>query len=469
MATILGVLAVAYVGLMFGISWWSQRRVRNVEDYVVAGRRLPLVLAAPTLLATWYGAGTLLTAADEVGRVGVRAALLDPVGAGVCLLIAGLVFAAPLWRMKLTTLPDLFRVRYGPRAEVLAAFLMVPTYFGWIAAQFMALGAMLELTFGWPLPVAVVVVALVGTGYTWVGGMWAVTVTDLLQVGLVTIGIVILAVVVLLHLGDGDLVLGWMGFLDEVPDEKLSWVGDESVAVAVGVFAAGALGNLPSQDLLQRIFASKSERTARAACLWAGGLYLLLGAAPVFLGLVGPRLGVGVDDTSILPALARVFLHPVVSAVFLLTVMSAVLSTIDSAILGPATVLSENVASRARLLADRPLLRNRMMVLLVASISLGVAFAGETAYSLLESAYELGLVSLLAPMTLAVYAPRPNAAGAMASMIAGTTVWTGHQVAGAAGFFGTPVPVGLACFALACVAYAGAAWWRPAPAGSSPD
>ena len=462
MSTALAVLAVAYVVLMFGVSWWSQRRVHDVEDYVVAGRRLPLVLATPTLLATWYGAGTLLTAADEVSRTGLRAALLDPVGAGICLVIAGFAFAGPLWRMKLTTLPDLFRAKYGPRAELAASLLMVPTYFGWIAAQFMALGAMLELTFGLPLDVAVVLVAVIGTGYTMVGGMWAVTITDFLQVALVTIGLFVLSGAVLLHLGDGDLARGWSGFFDEVPDAKLSWTGTGTVASAVGVFAAGALGNLPSQDLLQRIFSSRSERTAKAACVWAGGLYLVLGAAPVMLGLVGPRLGVGIDHTSVLPALAKVFLNPVVAAIFLLTVMSAVLSTIDSAILGPATVLSENVVARAGYMTDRPLLRNRLLVLVVAAVSLVLAFAGETAYSLLESAYELGLVSLLAPMTIAVYARRPHARAAMASMLSGTLVWFAHLGFGADGFFGTSVPIGLACFALSCAAYATTAKLRPA-------
>lgn len=454
MAQFLGVLAVVYVVLMFGISAWSQRRVHDVEDFVVAGRRLPLYMAAPTLLATWYGAGTLLTAADEVGRRGLSAALLDPVGAGVCLLVAGFAFAKPLWRLKLKTLPDLFRLRFGPRAELLSSLLMVPTYFGWIAAQFMALGALLELSFGWPLDLAVVVVALVGTGYTWVGGMWAVTVTDLVQVGLVTVGLVVLSVMVIFHLGDGDLAMGWVGFFDEVPAHRLSWIGEDGAAAALGVLAAGALGNLPSQDLLQRIFASRDEHTARAACVGAGGLYLVLGAAPVFLGLVGPRLGVGVDGRALLPALAEVFLHPALAAIFLLTVMSAVLSTIDSAILGPATVLSENVVEPAGVLRSRPLLRNRLMVLLVAAISLAVAFAGESAYSLLESAYELGLVSLLVPMTMAIYARQPHPGAAMASMLSGTVLWTLHFLAGATGFLGTSVPVGLACFAVSAGAYA---------------
>ncbi|NJK88669.1 MAG: transporter, SSS domain protein [Myxococcales bacterium] len=204
----LAALAIAYVLAMFAMSLVAQRRIRDVEDFVVAGRRLPLWMAGPTVLATWYGAGVLLTAADEVHRVGLSASLLDPIGAGMCLLIAGVVYARPLWRLKLTTLPDLFRLRYGATAEVLAGLFMVPTYFGWIAAQFMALGTVLQATFSIPLESAVLLVALVGTGYTLIGGMWSVTVTDVLQMTLVALGLSILMGAVFHHVGGAPSRLG---------------------------------------------------------------------------------------------------------------------------------------------------------------------------------------------------------------------------------------------------------------------
>ena len=98
-----------------------QGHIRNAEDFTVAGRRLPLSLAWATLLATWFGAGTLLTQADAVRNEGLSKAALDPWGAGVCLLIAGLFFAKPLWEMKLLTLPDFFRRRFGSAAELFSA------------------------------------------------------------------------------------------------------------------------------------------------------------------------------------------------------------------------------------------------------------------------------------------------------------------------------------------------------------
>src|SRR5690606_27299534 len=97
LSSLLAVCVVGYTALMFAVAWWSRRRIHSEEDFLVAGRRLPLSLAAPTLLATWFGAGTLLTATDEVRTHGLRMAALDPLGAGLCLLLAGWLLARPLY------------------------------------------------------------------------------------------------------------------------------------------------------------------------------------------------------------------------------------------------------------------------------------------------------------------------------------------------------------------------------------
>lgn len=167
---LLGTTMVLFVVVMYAVGWWANSRVSDAADFIVAGRRLPLSLAWMTLLATWFGAGTLLAAADEVRREGLRGAALDPLGAGACLIFAGLFVAAPLWRMGLLTVPDFFRRRFGSVAELVASLILVPSYFGWIAAQFAALAGVLELFFGIDPAVGLALVAVVGTGYTLMGG-----------------------------------------------------------------------------------------------------------------------------------------------------------------------------------------------------------------------------------------------------------------------------------------------------------
>src|SRR5690606_16185433 len=198
---LLAVLLVIYFIVMLGIGAWAQGRIHDSEDYLVAGRRLPLLLAWPTLLATWFGAGALLTSTDQIRREGLRMAALDPFGAGLCLLLAGWWLARPLWHMKLLTLGDFFRRRFGPRAEVATSLMMVPTCFGWIAAQFVAVAELFQLVFGLDRSLGIAGIALLGTTYTLLGGMWSVTLTDVVQMACIVVGLLFLAGEVLVALG----------------------------------------------------------------------------------------------------------------------------------------------------------------------------------------------------------------------------------------------------------------------------
>ncbi len=460
LAGTLAAVLVGYVGVMFALGFVARGQISDVEDFLVAGRRLPLSLAWPTLLATWFGAGTLLVATDEVRAEGLRQAALDPFGAGACLLLAGAFFAGPLWRMRLLTLPDFFGRRFGPRAEWWAAVLMVPGYFGWVAAQFVAVAGVLELFFGIPPVFGIAAAAAVGVGYTWLGGMWSVTLTDAVQMAIVVIGLVVLGWLALTGLGAGDAEAGLGRLLRETPPDKLVIVPTESAAALfgwLGVFAAGALGNLPGQDLMQRVFAARSEGVARAACWLSGGTYLLFGIVPLGLGLAGNLLLPDEADTATLPLLAHVFLTPGLTVLLVLAVLSAVLSTIDSAILSPASVIAQNVMHSGPDAPMSDLARNRLAVLGVGAASLAVAYVGEDAWSILETAYEVGLVSLFVPLAVGLRRHADGERPALAAMGVGTGAWLAHLALGWETFLGplgTPLPVGLSCAALAGVAYA---------------
>lgn len=428
---LLGGSMLVYLVVMYGIGVIAQRKVHDEEDFLVAGRRLPLSLAWMTLLATWFGAGTMLTAADEVREGGLERAALDPFGAGTCLILAAFLVAGPMWRMKLLTVPDFFRRRYGSGAELVSSLILVPSYFGWIAAQFTALAEVLNLFFGLPVLWGILIVAVVGTGYTLMGGMWSVTLTDAVQITLVLGGLVVLLVVVLWELGQGDAIAGFHRIGSETEPSKLQLLPHDGAVELLGwlgVFAIGALGNLPGQDLMQRIFAANSERTAKRACLIAGVAYLLFGAIPLVIALAANLLFPADMEVKILPAMAHAFLHPLVAVIFVIAILSAILSTIDSAILSPASVLAQNVFPR--LGKSDTLGSNRVSVLLVALCSVGLAYAGESAYELLEEAYLLTLVGLFIPLMLGLYTLPDNRRAGVASMVAGMLVWGIHFVMG---------------------------------------
>lgn len=114
-----------YVGLQLMIGLWVSRRVDTEDDYLLAGRRLGYGLATFSIFATWFGAETCIGAAGSIYENGISASPAEPFGYGLCLVLMGLVFAAPLWRRRLTTLADLFRQRYSGGVERLAVLIMV--------------------------------------------------------------------------------------------------------------------------------------------------------------------------------------------------------------------------------------------------------------------------------------------------------------------------------------------------------
>jgi Na+/proline symporter len=120
---------------------------------------------------------------------------------------------------------------------------------------------------------------------------------------------------------------------------------------------------------------------------------------------------------------------------FVLALVSAVLSTIDSAILAPASVLANNIVRRAVPRMDA-LFLSRWCVLLVAIASLIVAWLGENAYALLETAYAIGMVGLFVPLTLGLFSERGSGRAALTSMAIGTGVWLAHLLLGWENFAG---------------------------------
>jgi Na+/proline symporter len=141
-------------------------------------------------------------------------------------------------------------------------------------------------------------------------------------------------------------------------------------------------------------------------------------------------------------------------------VASAVLATIDSAILSPASVLAENVLAKHRRWGRRRLLLDRVAVVVVGACALVMALLGQDAYSLIEDAYALGLVALLVPLLGGLWWPHGTERSALAAMFAGTGTWVMHQVLGWESFLepwalaaGVHLPTALTCTVAAAAAY----------------
>lgn len=428
---LLGWALAGYVVFLLAVSVYASRRVQTEADYVVAGRRLPLFLAWGTLIATWFGAATMFAAAGAAREQGLLGVVLDPLACAGTLVLSGIFFARPLWKMELYTMADFYRVKYGPAAELVGASIQVPAYFAWIALQYTALGKILELYFGIPLATGILIVAAVTLVYTMIGGMWSVTLTDTFQIVIALTGLVVLVTATLAdpRIGDGDPLRGLAVVYGRVADthpDHLRLVPAEWKAAAIlpwlAAWATGLFGNIPGQDLQQRVFAAKSPNVALQACILAGILYLAFGMIPVTLGLASL---VTHPEGTLDPVgfLAGKYLSPGMLVVFVVAVVSMVVSTATSAVLAPATILGHNLLARIPALAAAGLVRDRLCVLLVSAGGIVLAMWGKSLMELLDVALSIQLVALFVPVAMGIYGrPRGVLPGVLA-MTAGFGTW----------------------------------------------
>jgi SSS family solute:Na+ symporter len=184
-----------YLLANLGVGLWASKRISTTQDFVLAGRRLPLILAASATFATWFGSETIMGAPTEFVENGLLGVIEDPFGASLCLLLVGLFFARRFYKMNIITFCDFFRLRYGRNAELISAILIIPSYFSWIAAQLLAMGIVLKVVLGWSLTYCILSSSLVVILYTIWGGMWSISITDFVQTIMIIVGLLVVSAV----------------------------------------------------------------------------------------------------------------------------------------------------------------------------------------------------------------------------------------------------------------------------------
>jgi Na+/proline symporter len=425
------VLLYLVLNVLLGL--WAARRVHNTADFMLAGRALPLPMATAVVFATWFGSETILGASAEVADEGLMGMVEDPLGAALCLVMVGLFFARKLYRMNLLTFGDFYRVKFGRTTEIIASICLVISYFGWVAAQMVALGISFNLLLGTTLVQGILIGSFLVVLYTYFGGMWSVSVTDYLQTIMIILGLVIVTWWVMREKPFSEVTAPLPAdFFQITPKTGTSftgWLNYLALWMTIG------LGSIPQQDVFQRVMSSKSEKVAVSASLLAALLYVTVALLPLILALYAkvlhPQLA-GADAQMLVPGLILGTSPMLIQVLFFGALISAIISTASGAILAPASILSENLLRPFfKEITDKKLLAlSRGSVLIVSVISLGFALSRNNIHELVSESSALSLVSLLVPLVAGIYLKKASAAAAILSMVLGMGVWLFCRVLG---------------------------------------
>ena len=328
--------------------------------------------------------------------------------------------------MNLLTLGDFFEVRYGKKTELVASFFLAPPYVGYIAAQLVAMGLILNVITGLEVWQGVIISAFVVTFYTYIGGMWAISITDFIQSIIIIAGMAALAYVLAKEAGGVSVVLS------EVHPENFRFLTKpewKEVTTYLAAWSVLGLGSIPSQDVFQRSMSSGSANTAVRSCYYAAILYLTVAMLPLFISLCTKHLypnQIQGDTQLALPNMVLQHTGLAVQILFFGSLLSAIMSTTSSAILAPAAIFSENLVRpllSEKLTDKQMLLLTRISVLLFSAIATAMACMRSNIYELVGESSVLSLVTLFASLVLGLYWKKASGAGAMLSMLAGFFPW----------------------------------------------
>jgi high affinity choline transporter 7 len=429
---------LGFYAAFLGIGIWAGRRRTlglGSDEMILAGRRLPLIVGAITMTATWVGGGYIVGTAEAVydpsrGVLWTQA----PWCYALSLIIGGMFFAARMRRYRFTTLLDLFERRYGKRT---AAILYLPALFGemfWAAAILAALGTTIGTILGVGIPASIILSTAVVVCYTVFGGLWSVAYTDVLQMVCILLGLVVALGFALEGMSDIDVL--WSEYQLQY-GENGHWLPSLSACAGaepwVFRWADSALllilGGIPWQVYFQRVLACEDEQSAVSLSVMAGIGCLLMAIPAILIGLVAVHadwsltdVGYSPEASLALPYVLRYLTPTIVATIGLGAVAAAVMSSVDSSLLSASSMFAWNVY--------RPLIRStagdreirtviRLSIVVIGVIAATLAIQVGSVYTLWYLCADFVYVLLFPQLVLALYNKKVNATGALAGSAVG--------------------------------------------------
>lgn len=371
-ATILAaLLMIFYYMAVLGVGIWGGRRVRGdralmsphstighqrsqetktPDDYLVrlfvANRNVPLALVIVSMTATWVGGGYLNGTAEAVFNRGLLWCHA-PLGYALSLVFGGMLFAGRMRVTKSLTMLDPFQQHYGPWVAVP---LLVPAVCGellWTAAILSGLGDTVAVIMQFNAKLVILTSAGVTMVYTALGGIFSVTYTDAFQMGVTVVGLFACLPYIVRNNAMG-----------QIGEPHSNWVGKieaSDVSQIIDQLLMATFGGIPWQVYFQRVLSARSVFSAKLMSYLTAIGCIVLAIPPAVIGAAsrsanftataysGPFNLMETERKNVL-AYAVGYLAPsALSAVGLLAITAAVMSSVDSSVLSAATLITRNI------------------------------------------------------------------------------------------------------------------------------
>lgn len=408
-----------YLAGMLAMGWWGMRRAKSKSEFLVAGRRLGPWMYSGTMAAIVLGGASTIGGVGLGYKYGLSGAwMVFAIGLG--LLALSVFFSARIARLKVYTVSEMLDLRYGGRAGVISGVVMWAYTLMLAVTSTIAYATIFDVLFDLPRTVAIVLGGTIVVAYSTLGGMWSITITDMVQFVVKTIGVLLLLLPIAVVKAGGFAEM--KAALPTSYFEPLG-IGGETIFTYVLIYT---FGMLIGQDIWQRVFTARTDKVAKWGGTVAGTYCLAYALAGAVIGTAAkvlyPNLP-SADDA--FATIVKDELPMGVRGLVLAAALAAVMSTSSGALIACATVANNDIWSRLRGTASEAkddhdeVKGNRLFILIMGVAVIAIAIALNDVVQALTVAYNLLVAGLLVPILGGLLWRRGTVQGALAAVTVG--------------------------------------------------
>lgn len=416
------IIVLVYLAFMVLIGFVSKKKIKQQDDYVLAGRKMGYTLTIGMLVSIMIGtSATMGTAAMgyEFGMVLVWQALAILAGYVVVGFIAKRLRNTGKWYI-----PDIMEERYGRSAKIFTSIILILAVIAIFGAQIIAMGIIFNMVgnpFGISYSVAIIIVGLILVLYTMSGGMFAVAYTDIIQ-----FSIILLLFVVILPafiLSDGPTLEAIQISVD--PDLWSIWTGLPFLFV-LGLIFTYLPGIIIDQTIWQRMMSAKDEKVAKFSSFASGVIFLFYTIVILALGIIASGVIPNLENKDeVIPQLIIQYLPNGLIGLGLVAILAVAMSTASSTVLIAGVILIRDLipsVTKKQIAAEKEVraLRIATLVIGIGGILFALTFSG--IFYIMMMAYAIFTATLFFPIIFALFWKKATKAGAFWSILISSIV-----------------------------------------------
>lgn len=430
------IILVVYIIAMFLVGIIANKMtIETSEDYMLAGRRMGVIMIACSLSANNVGGGsTTGLAAKAFSGQGIGASWYVLCAAIAMIPLA--YFAPKIRETMAVTIPEVVYRRFGDTAGIFTAILNVVSLFCLTASQVLASGSVISTIAGIPLNVGILIGGIIVIFYTTVGGMLADVITDVVQWFIIFFGLLIAVPFVIKGIGGVEVLSQTL----PKADLNMFHVGfPYIISLTINYF----ITFLSGPEMVSRFSATEDSKKAQKAAVLAAVFMAMLAFIPTILGLcakvVNPTLDNG-QGTNAMIWVTSQYAPKIITGFVSAAIVAATMSSADSNLLAASTIVMKDIYQKYinPEIEDKKLIFvTRVCNILICVISMAIALFKIPLVKLNLFAFALRSAGPFAAYALGMVVPKATKNAGVFSIITGSISVLIVQ------FRGEPYPFGI--------------------------